>query len=474
MQDYAKQDPVLELPHNLAAEKALLGGILVRNETFDRVSDIVGPQHFYFEVNAEIFAVISRLIQEGTRASAITLAAHFASHANTLDGVSIPDYIRGLMRGDAFTGAYEDYARQIYEMACRRSLIAIGQEISGSATTSSLEVKSKDIIEEAEKALYEVAETGPAMVAVSLADAVSSVMQKAAEARAVGGKAKGIRTGLIDLDRKLGGLVPGNLIILAGRPSMGKTALATNIGFHVAKMGLPVQMYSMEMTDDELGLRILAEQSEVEGNAIIDGSLDDTTFDRVREASERISKVPFWIDQTGGLTVAKLATRSRRVKRQRKIGLIIVDYLQLMAGGSGNRVQDVTEITVGLKALAKELRVPIIALSQLSRKVEERPDKRPQLADLRESGSIEQDADVVMFVYREAYYLERTQPPVHEVASWADWQRKMIACANLAEVVIGKQRHGSIGNVGVRFDPTLTRFSNLVREASHTEARHGS
>ena len=471
MQEYAKQDPAPELPHNLAAEKALLGGILVRNETFDRVSDIVGPQHFYFEVNAEIFAVISRLIQEGARASAITLSAHFASHPKTLDGVTIPDYIRGLMRADAFTGAYEDYARQIYEMACRRSLMSIGQEISGSAATSSLEIKSKEIIEEAEKALYEVAETGPAMVAVSLADATAAVIQKAREARAAGGREKGIKTGLTDLDKKLGGFVPGNLIVLAGRPSMGKTALATNIGFHIAKSGVPVQMYSMEMTDEELSLRILAEQSEIDGNSIANGSLNNDEFDRVIGASERISKVPFWIDQTGGMSVAKLTTRARRVKRQRKIGLIIVDYLQLMSGGSGNRVQDITEITVGLKALAKELRVPVVALSQLSRKVEERPDKRPQLADLRESGSIEQDADVVMFVFREEYYHERLAPSDQGSVDFAKWQDKAADIAGKAEIIIGKQRHGSIGIVNVQFNSTLTRFSNLAHP-TYSEVRH--
>lgn len=470
MQDYAKHDPAPELPHNLIAERAVLGGILVRNEAFDKVSDIVGEQHFYNTIHAEIFSVIAGLIQEGTKANAITLAAHFAGHKPTLDGQSMPDYIRGLMTADAFTGGIPDYARQIYELACRRELVGIAQQMSEAAATSNIEVKSKAIIEEAEKALYEVAETGPAMVAVSLGDAIAAVMQRATEAKAAGGREKGIRTGLIDLDRKLGGLVPGNLIIIAGRPSMGKTALATGIGFHAAKSDIPVQMYSMEMTNDELGLRLLAEHSGIDGNDILSGRLDDEKFARIKAASKEISGKPFWIDQTGGLSVAKLATRARRVKRQQKIGLIVIDYLQLMSGGSGNRVQDVTEITVGLKALAKELNVPIVALSQLSRKVEERPDKRPQLADLRESGSIEQDADVVMFVFREEYYLEREKPPLKEAAKYADWQAKMSACQGKAEVIIGKQRHGSVGIVPVHFNAELTQFCSLASDHGGTHA----
>jgi replicative DNA helicase len=370
----------------------------------------------------------------------------------------------------------------IYDLALRRDLIRIGGEISNTANTDP-ETDARDQIEHAEAQLYTLAENGTASTGfVNFSDALRGAIEMAAEAYDRDGGLAGMSCGLIDLDQKLGGLHPSDLLILAGRPSMGKTALATNIAFHVARHyawepqpdgtkktvnGGVVAFFSLEMSAEQLAMRLLAEASGVSSDRLRKGEIDASEFGRVRDAAMEIQESPLYIDATGGLSIAKMVARSRRLKRQIGLDLIVVDYLQLLTtdGSKGdNRVQEVSMITQGLKALAKELGVPILALSQLSRQVENREDKKPQLSDLRESGSIEQDADAVMFVYRESYYLGRAEPNTNDSAKHMEWQEKMDQVDGMAEVIIGKQRHGPIGTVRLSFNADLTKFGNLARD----------
>ncbi len=376
-----------------------------------------------------------------------------------------------------------DYGRLVYDLALRRDLIRIGGDIALAAQTDA-EHTAKDQIETAEQSLYTLAETGQGSTGfVPFADALQGAVDMAAEAYSRDGGLSGVSTGLTDLDRMLGGLHPSDLIILAGRPSMGKSALAANIAFHVARNyaydilpdggrktsnGGVVAFFSLEMSAEQLAMRVLAEVSGVPSDKLRKGEIDASEFGRVRDAALEIQQAPLHFDDTGGLSIAKLAARARRLKRQSGLDLIVIDYLQLVTGGDSlgrndNRVQEVSMITHGLKALAKELAVPIVALSQLSRQVENREDKRPQLSDLRESGSIEQDADMVMFVYRESYYLGRAEPREGTPEHLA-WQDDMDRVQHVAEVIIGKQRHGPIGTVKLHFNADLTKFSNLARE----------
>jgi len=375
-----------------------------------------------------------------------------------------------------------DYARTIYDLALRRDLIRIGGDIANAATTEP-ERTARDQIEAAEQQLFTLAETGSASSGfIPFASALRGAVEMAAEAYSRDGGLAGVSTGLIDLDSKLGGLHPSDLLIIAGRPSMGKTALATNIAFHVARnyayeiepdggkktsAGGVVAFFSLEMSAEQLAMRLLAEVSGVSSDRLRKGEIDQSEFARVRDAALEIESAPLHIDATGGLSIAKLTARARRLKRTAGLDLIVVDYLQLVTGSdlsrNDNRVQEVSQITQGLKALAKELSVPVIALSQLSRQVENREDKRPQLSDLRESGSIEQDADCVMFVYRESYYLGRGEPDVKDQAKHFEWQERMDQVRGLAEVIIGKQRHGPIGTVRLSFNDDLTKFGNLAR-----------
>jgi replicative DNA helicase len=375
-----------------------------------------------------------------------------------------------------------DYGRLVYDLAIRRELIRIGGEIAVAAQTDA-EHSAKDQIETAEQTLYSLAETGQSSTGfVTFADALHGAVEMAAEAYSRDGGLAGISTGLIDMDRMIGGLHPSDLIILAGRPSMGKSALAANIAFHVAKSyaydiqpdgsrktsnGGVVAFFSLEMSAEQLAMRVLAEVSGVPSDRLRKGEIDASEFGRVRDAALEIQQAPLHFDDTGGLSLSKLTARARRLKRQTGLDLIVIDYLQLITAGetsrNDNRVQEVSMITQGLKALAKELAVPVIALSQLSRQVENREDKRPQLSDLRESGSIEQDADMVMFVYRESYYLGRAQPREGTPEHLA-WQEDLDKIQHIAEVIIGKQRHGPIGTVKLHFNADLTKFSNLARE----------
>ena len=470
---------VPSMPHNLEAEQALLGALMFDNGVFERLSDRLRGTHFYEPFHQRLYDAIEDHIRQGLLAEPTILMERFKQDPAFAEFGGLR-YLADLMDRAPPGANAPDYARVVYDLALRRELLRVGGDIIKEAPDP--ERAAIDQIEQAELTLYSLAENGqPSSGFVSFSNALSGAVQMAAEAYQRDGKLAGLATGLDDLDQKLGGLHPSDLLILAGRPSMGKTALATNIAFNVARSyrweptpegrktvsGGVVAFYSLEMSAEQLAMRILADASGVSSDKLRKGEIDASDFGKVRDAAIEIGESPLYIDATGGLSISKLAARARRLKRmEHGLDLIIVDYLQLVTVGEGNgnknRVQEVSEITGGLKALAKELNVPIIALSQLSRQVENREDKRPQLSDLRESGSIEQDADAVMFVYREAYYLGRTEPregsPEH-----MQWQEDMDRLNGQAEVVIGKQRHGPIGIVKLSFDADTTRFGNLAR-----------
>ncbi len=474
----APETPVFrEAPHNLEAEQALLGAILVNNEALDRVSNFLKPGHFFDPLHGRIFETAAKLIMGGKRATPITLKTFFQADEPVAD-LTVPQYLGRLAANATTIINAEDYGRTVYDLAVRRQLIEIGEEMVTTAYDSPIDAPPAAQIEGAEQQLYELAETGKYGAGFEpFSAALTDAIDMAANAYRRDGGLSGIATSFVDLDQRMGGLQASDLIIIAGRPSMGKTALATNIAYHVAKAyaasrdgdtppdGAVVGFFSLEMSAEQLATRIISEQSQIPSERIRRGRIDSDEFDRIVEVSQELQNLPLFIDQTGGITVAQLAARARRLKRQRGLGFVVVDYLQLLSGSSRRaqegRVQEVSEITTGLKALAKELHVPILALSQLSRQVEQREDKRPQLADLRESGSIEQDADVVMFVFREEYYLERSQPR-ENTEEHRQWQQDMEAVTGKADVIIGKQRHGPTGTVTLQFTPEFTRFSNLA------------
>jgi replicative DNA helicase len=469
-------------PHNIDAEQALLGAILINNEAMDRVVGFLEAHHFYEPIHQKIYEVAGKLIGAGKQATPITLRTFFESDEPIEDDLTIPQYLVRLAAGATTILNAADYGRTIYDLATRRALITIGSDLVTVAYDSPVDAPPEAQIQEAESRLYELAENGKyGQGFVNFRDALSDAIDMASAAYQRDGHLSGLSTGLIDLDSRMGGLQRSDLIVLAGRPSMGKTSLATNIAYNVAKKyraeqdetgatktvdGGVVGFFSLEMAAEQLATRILAEQAEISSSKIRRGMITEDEFRRLAAASQEMSMVPLYIDQTGGISIAQLAARARKLKRQHGLDLLVVDYIQLLSGskrtGEG-RVQEVTEITTGLKALGKELEVPIIALSQLSRQVEQREDKRPQLSDLRESGSIEQDADVVLFVYREEYYVERTKPS-EGTPEFADWQVKMESVSGRAEVIIGKQRHGPVGTVNLSFESEFTRFGNLARD----------
>ncbi|PPC87702.1 MAG: replicative DNA helicase [Hyphomicrobium sp.] len=472
-----------QAPHNLEAEQALLGAILVNNEALDRVSGFLQPGHFYDPLHARIYETLATLIHAGKTATPITVKTFF-ENAEPIDAhTSVPQYLGRLAANATTVINAAEYGRTVYDLATRRSLIVIGEDMVNAAYDSAVDQAPKTQIEDAESRLYSLAEQNKyGQGFESFQSALVTAINMANSAFQRSGHLSGASTGLSDLDHKLGGLQRSDLIILAGRPSMGKTALATNIAYNVAKahkLGDPkpdgtrettdggiVGFFSLEMSSEQLATRILAEQAEISSEKIRRGMIDETEFRKLSGVAAEMSRIPLYIDQTGGITVAQLSARARKLKRQHGLDLLVVDYLQLLSGSKrndGNRVQEITEITTGLKALAKELTVPIIALSQLSRQVENREDKRPQLSDLRESGSIEQDADVVMFVYREEYYVERTKP-AEGTPEFSDWMTKMSLVSGKAEVIIGKQRHGPVGTVELSFEGQFTRFGNLARD----------
>ncbi|PCD77698.1 replicative DNA helicase [Pseudothioclava arenosa] len=468
------------LPHNIEAEQQLLGAILTNNDIFDRIAAVVKPEHFFEPVHQRIYEVAIARIQKNALASPVTLKA-FLEEDEGLKALGGPAYLARLAGSAIAAYAARDYAQMIYELAIRRELIRLGGDISARAQTMVVEDDPKEQITAAEQKLYNLAEQGQADKGfVSFLKAVTEAVSSANAAYQRDGGLAGVSTGLRDLDKKLGGLHPSDLLILAGRPSMGKTSLATNIAFNIAKAykrgirhdgsegaveGGVVGFFSLEMSAEQLAARVLSEASEVPSEQIRRGDMTETEFRRFVEAAKALETCPLYIDDTPALPISQVAARCRRLKRTHGLDVVMVDYLQLLRGtGKGeNRVQEIAEISMGLKAIAKELNIPVVALSQLSRTVESREDKRPQLSDLRESGSIEQDADVVMFVYRDEYYREREKPSDHELDKMAEWQAVMEKVHGKAEVIIGKQRHGPIGAVELAFEGRFTRFSDLAQ-----------
>ena len=466
------------MPHSIEAEQQLLGAILTNNDIYDRVAAIIGPLHFYDPVHARIFEICAARIAKNNLASPVTIKAFMEDDEGLLE-LGGPAYLARLAGAAISAFAARDYAQMIYDLAVRRDLITLGRDISAKAAKVDVASEPKEQIVEAEQALYKLAEQGTSEGGFqSFLKAVTDAVNMANAAYQREGGLAGISTGLTDMDKKLGGLHPSDLLILAGRPSMGKTSLATNIAFNIAKAykkgvksdgsegaieGGVVGFYSLEMSAEQLAARILSEASEVPSEQIRRGDMTEAEFRRFVDAAKALEACPLYIDDTPAIPIAQLAARARRLKRTNGLDVLIVDYLQLVRGGAENRVQEIAEISMGLKAIAKELNIPVVALSQLSRQVENREDKRPQLSDLRESGSIEQDADAVMFVFREEYYKEREKPGDHDLEAMARWQEEMERLHGRAEIIIGKQRHGPIGTVDLSFEGRFTRFGNLVQ-----------
>jgi replicative DNA helicase len=469
-------------PHNIEAEQALLGAILVNNEASYRVSDFLEPKHFFEPIHQTIYQLARDLIRAGKLATPVTLKTFLDANID-VGGLNVSQYLARLAAEATTIINAEDYGHTIYDLSIRRDLIQVGEDMVNLAYDAPVDFSPRNQIEDAERRLYELAETGRYDGGFQrFAQALTTAVDMAARAYQRDGKLSGLASGLDDLDRMMGGLQPSDLIILAGRPGMGKTALATNVGYNVAKSwrgevrpdghtmtvnGGIVGFFSLEMSAEQLATRIIAEQTGIPSNQIRRGGISEGDFERIKDHSIELQGLPFYVDETGGLSVPQLAARARRLKRQRGLDLLVIDYLQLLQGStrrsSENRVQEITEITTKLKALAKELNVPILALSQLSRQVESRDDKRPQLSDLRESGSIEQDADVVLFVYREEYYHLMRKPLESNRDKFAEWLSESDKVHGRAEVIIGKQRHGPTGTVELQFDAAVTRFSSLAR-----------
>lgn len=460
-----------ELPHNLEAEQSLLGAIMLDNRCFEDVSDILSPNHFFVPVNGKIYDVIRKLISQDLVADPITLRAYFEKNED-LQKIEGGKYLIQLVNSVISVSGAEDYAKLIYDLYNRRQLIKIGENIVYEASNFSLNSNSEAQIEKAEEQLYDLAVNNTRGMCVSFSDIAQVAVQTIEQAYKSENKLIGVTSGFIDLNKKLGGLNRSDLIILAGRPSMGKTALATNIAFKVAMDKLlnregsgKVAFFSLEMSAEQLVSRIISQESMIPSEKIRRGEIKEEDVGKIKGLQKKLTNIPLFIEDTPAMTVSSIRTRARKLQRKEGLDLIVVDYLQLLQGSNDrrndNRVQEISEITRSLKGLAKELNIPIIALSQLSRAVEIRDDKRPQLADLRESGSIEQDADVVMFVYREEYYLERTKPQ-EGTPEFDKWYTKMQNAHNKAEIIIAKQRHGPIGTVELFFDGQFTKFDNLA------------
>lgn len=471
-------------PHNIEAEQAVLGALLLNNEIYDRIAAIIEPHHFYDPVHGRIWETAARRISKNALASPVTLKP-FLAEDEGLAELGGPEYLVRLAGAAISIIAAKDYAQTIRDLAMRRDLIRIGEEIQGRASDFVEDLEPPEQITEAEQSLYSLAEKGKyegGFVSFAKAAANAANMVNAAFQR--GGGLAGISSGLSELDYKLGGFRPSDLLILAGRPSMGKTALATNIAFNIAKQhrrgtkpdgtegtvdGGVIGFFSLEMSSEQLANRILAAEARIKSHELLSGKLSEDQFRQFLEVARDLERIPLFIDDTPALPISGLAARARRLKRQSGLDCLVVDYLQLLRPASSKdqgRVNEVSEISQGLKAIAKELDIPVIALSQLSRQVESRDDKRPQLSDLRESGSIEQDADVVMFVFRESYYHDRMKPPEDD-EKFPEWQAKAEKLHGRAEVIIGKQRHGPIGTVDLHFEDHFTKFSDPVREGNY-------
>jgi len=457
-----------ELPNNIEAEQAVIGSILVSNDIFDDVGIIIDNKKFYDPVHQKIFAAIENLISKGMLANPITLKNYFEND-NSLAELEGHEYLVKLTKFSTTIRQAIEYSKIVYDMHIRRELIKISETMTENASNKILDLPGNKIIEDSERLLFDLAEKGSLNTSfIKFDQALNYTIEMASNAFKNEEGIVGVPTGLTDLDDRLGGMHNSDLLIIAGRPSMGKTALATNIAFHAAKKlqekgtKSSIAFFSLEMSSEQLSTRILAEQSRIKSNDIRRGRISEEQFDKFIETSKNISELPLYIDETPAISIAAMSNRARRIKRLYGLDLVVVDYIQLMSAANtrDGRVQEISEITKGLKALAKELSVPVLALSQLSRAVEHRDIKKPQLSDLRESGSIEQDADVVMFVYREAYYLEKLEPRPATVEH-AEWQAKMNEVSNLAEIIIGKQRHGPTGNINVEFEAMFTKFRDI-------------
>ena len=458
-----------QLPCNIEAEQAVIGSILVSNEIYDEVNVIIDSEKFFDPIHKKIYEIIQKLINKGLLANPITLKNHFENNEG-LKELGGQEYLIKITKFSTSAKQAIDYSNIIHEMHLRRELIKISENVLNESSTNEMTISGEEIIQNTEKFLFDLAERGHFSQSIMKFDnALKLTIDMARSAYQNEEGIVGVPTGLTDLDSRLGGMHKQDLIIIAGRPSMGKTALATNIAFHAAKNiekkgnKSTVAFFSLEMSSEQLSTRILSEQSRIKSNDIRRGKVSEKEFEKFIETSKNIVDLPLYIDETPAITISALSNRARRIKRLFGLELVIVDYIQLMRSAGKkeyNRVQEISEITQGLKALAKELNVPVLALSQLSRAVEQRDDKKPQLADLRESGSIEQDADVVMFVFREAYYQERKEPNLGSIEH-AEWQQKMNEISNLAEIMISKQRHGPTGNVKVEFEAMYTKFKDL-------------
>ena len=460
------QDSVNELPNNIEAEQSIIGSILVSNELFDEINMIVSSKNFYDPMHQKIFNAIEKLIYGGMLANPITLKNYFE---NEKDEINIPDYLVKITKFSTSVRQTIEYSKLIYDLFVKRELVKISENVIDAAKLNDLDNDGQSIIENFEKSLFDLAEKGSfSSSLVKFDEAMKMTIEMASNAYKNDEGIVGVPTGLRDLDDRLGGLHKSDLLIIAGRPSMGKTALATNIAFNAAKKiqedgrKSTIAFFSLEMSSEQLSTRILAEQARIKSNDIRRGRISEEQFDKFIETSKNISELPLYIDETPAITIAALSNRARRIKRLYGLDMVVVDYIQLMRAANfrDGRVQEISEITQGLKALAKELSVPVLALSQLSRAVESRDDKKPLLSDLRESGSIEQDADVVMFVFREAYYLKNKEPRPATVEH-AEWQAKMNEISHLAELLILKQRHGPTGTIMLEFEEMFTKFKDI-------------
>ena len=460
------KDQFKELPNNIEAEQAVIGSILVSNDIFDEINTIISSTNFYDPMHQRIFEAIETLIYKGMLANPITLKNYFEDEQ---DDLNVPEYLVKITKFSTSVRQSLEYSKIIYDMFVRRELIKISEQTIDNAKLNDLDTNGQSIIESSERLLFDLAEKGSFNSSlVKFDEAMKQTIEMASAAFKNEEGIVGVPTGLRDLDDKLGGLHQSDLIIIAGRPSMGKTSLATNIAFNAAQKlqesgkKSSIAFFSLEMSSEQLSTRIISEQARISSNDIRRGKISEEQFDKFLETSKNISELPLYIDETPAISIAALSNKARRIKRLFGLDMIVVDYIQLMKGTTANkdgRVQEISQITQGLKAIAKELSVPVVALSQLSRQVEQRDDHKPQLADLRESGSIEQDADVVMFVYREGYYLQRKEPREATVEH-AEWQAKMNEVAHLAQIIIGKQRHGPIGNVTLEFEERFTKFKD--------------
>ena len=460
------KNQIEELTNNIEAEQSVIGSILLTNEIFDDISLIISNKNFYDPVHKKIFEALEKLIYGGQLANPITLKNYFETEK---DDLNIPEYLVKITKFSSSSRQAIEYSKLIFDLYVKRELIKISGEIIDQAKLNDIETDGQKLIENYEKSLFDLAEKGSfSSSLVKFDEAMRQTIEMASNAYKNEEGIVGVPTGLKDLDDRLGGLHKSDLIIIAGRPSMGKTALATNIAFNAAKKiqesgeKRSIAFFSLEMSSEQLSTRILAEQSRIKSNDIRRGKISEEQFDKFIETSKDISELPLFIDETPAITIASLSNRARRIKRLHGLDMVVIDYIQLMRASNSNngRVQEISEITQGLKALAKELAVPVLALSQLSRAVEQRDDKKPQLSDLRESGSIEQDADVVMFVYREAYYLQNKEPRPATVEH-AEWQAKMNEVSHLAELIIQKQRHGPTGHVMLEFEAMFTKFKDI-------------